>query len=226
MLTEEEQNRIRAEEVIRQEVRKSLEQDDSKRRKFWSLLNSAFVLWALSTIVVGVISVTYAKLQEQQAIVAKNAEMAEKIDTEMAARLHALRLRVAEDVRGIDPATRQRVTLDRAADLNSDVYFFLSETPREVDAYPLPNIYAEFENRTMLQLAYQYEQVVNEAERSEAEEALNNLQVLSDEVNKYYLRSHDMRQQFISYSEAYSFVKEVQQTLQSNSLPDEWTTPT
>jgi hypothetical protein len=189
MLTEEEQNRIRAEEVFRQEVRKSLEQEDSKRRKLWPLLNSAFVLWALSTLAVGIVSLTYAQLQEQRAIVANNAETAEKIDTEMAARLHALRLRVAEDVRQIDAATRQEARFDRAADLNHNVYYFLTLPPTEVA--PVPNIYAEFENSDMLQLAYQYEQVVIEAERSEAEEALRALQGLSDEVSKYQLREWD-----------------------------------
>jgi hypothetical protein len=56
MLNNEQRQRLRAEEIFRQEVRRDIEarvQDRSRRAKFWHALNTPFVLWVLSSIVVG-----------------------------------------------------------------------------------------------------------------------------------------------------------------------------
>jgi len=54
MLLEEEKERIRAEEIFRHEVRQKIEAEaprHSRRKRLWTLLNSSFALWFLSSVV-------------------------------------------------------------------------------------------------------------------------------------------------------------------------------
>lgn len=64
-LTPDEQ-RLVDEEVIRYRARKSLDTpSEGTGTKLWSLLNSGFVLWFLSTIVVGLVTFSLAKIKDQ-----------------------------------------------------------------------------------------------------------------------------------------------------------------
>jgi hypothetical protein len=56
MLTDDEKQRLRAEEISRQEVHGEIEavtQNRSRCAKLWRGLNTPFVLWVLSSILVG-----------------------------------------------------------------------------------------------------------------------------------------------------------------------------
>jgi hypothetical protein len=71
-LTAEEQDRIRAEEVYRSEIRERLANDRSGGRGGWKFLNSAFALWFLSTIVIGgmswIISERHLAIQRENTV--------------------------------------------------------------------------------------------------------------------------------------------------------------
>src|SRR5947207_9263396 len=64
MLTEGDRERIRAEEIFRDEVRGSLGKDKRPSR-VWSALNSAFTLWLLSSVGIGGITWIYQTRQAQ-----------------------------------------------------------------------------------------------------------------------------------------------------------------
>ncbi len=68
MLTEQEKDHIRLEESYRHDVRKQLEDgaDKPQREKTWEFLNSAFFLWFLSSVVIGLGSFGYTLWDKQR----------------------------------------------------------------------------------------------------------------------------------------------------------------
>lgn len=98
MLTEDEKEQIRQQELYRYEVRQQLDSKPTYRSRLWKSLNSAFVLWMLSTVVVGLISFAYTRWEKQRElhrIVAEQAAIKKredgltlrKVDAEIASRL-------------------------------------------------------------------------------------------------------------------------------------------
>ena len=94
MLTEEERENIRAEEIFRAEIRASLSGEKSTRVRAWEVLNSAFALWLLSTVAIGLITWSYSTMQEKQARNAASQKTITNIDIEVAQRLTQFRLRI------------------------------------------------------------------------------------------------------------------------------------
>jgi hypothetical protein len=95
--------RIYQEEVYRYEVRTQLDKTDEKKRKvrvgIWAFVNSAFFLWFLSSVVVAIISFSYAKWDKQKelereqreriALVEReNIQRVKKLDAEISSRLN------------------------------------------------------------------------------------------------------------------------------------------
>jgi hypothetical protein len=101
MLPQEEKDRILAEESYRYEVREGLGKQFSSQPRslsFWEVLNSAFFLWLLSSVVLGSASFIYTKWEtqqdskhkaheEKQEFERERARNVRKLDTEIAARL-------------------------------------------------------------------------------------------------------------------------------------------
>jgi hypothetical protein len=95
--------RIYQEEVYRYEVRAQLDKANRKETKLgekvWAFMNSAFFLWFLSSVVLGVISFSYAKWDKQRGLEREqreraalaereNAQVAKKLDAEISSRLN------------------------------------------------------------------------------------------------------------------------------------------
>jgi hypothetical protein len=90
MFDDAEKEKIRAEEIFRQEVRKELEAQKQQPRGWkwlWSLANTSFSIWFLSTIVVGFVTWSYSSVQERARSNASKAETVQKLDTELAGRV-------------------------------------------------------------------------------------------------------------------------------------------
>jgi len=78
-LTDDARNRIRAEEIFRDEIRQSL--NSTARRSWWDVLNSSFVMWFLGSVVLSFIVSWYAAAREAEnrraaaAVAAENAAL-------------------------------------------------------------------------------------------------------------------------------------------------------
>ena len=71
MLTDEDKERIQLEEGYRLEVRDQLSKTRpslSRWERVSPILNSAFVLWLLSSVILGIVGVIYTKLDAQRTI--------------------------------------------------------------------------------------------------------------------------------------------------------------
>ena len=72
MLSKEDKDRIREEEIYRQEIRAEIEQKKERerekskygRKKLWAFLNTAFGIWLLTTFIVGLGGWSFTKWQD------------------------------------------------------------------------------------------------------------------------------------------------------------------
>src|ERR1041385_5335189 len=90
MLTEDEQMRIREEEIFRSEVQQQLKQDtlsNKKTLKLWRALNTPFVLWLLSSLLLGSLSWVYSYLHTHNQQRQERAELHQKLDEELQFRM-------------------------------------------------------------------------------------------------------------------------------------------
>jgi len=89
MLTEEQKDHLRNEELYRQEIRKHLERN-GKRSKLMSFLNSVFGIWLLSSVVITSISASWTYWQNySQSIDSRNQQL-KKVKSELSYRLRLL----------------------------------------------------------------------------------------------------------------------------------------
>lgn len=100
MVSDEQRLQIRAEEVFRQEVRHALEQQKappSARTKAWAILNSSFVLWLLSSVLVSGLTAAYARYQDARAARAQQQDLVRRLDTEIGNRIYHTRVGLEVD---------------------------------------------------------------------------------------------------------------------------------
>jgi hypothetical protein len=83
----EEEDRIRHEEILRLEIRRSIEAKQppqSRWEKSWTFFNSALGLWLLSTVAVTILGWAFAKLSSTLAHERENSILSSKLDMEIA----------------------------------------------------------------------------------------------------------------------------------------------
>lgn len=86
MLSADERAKIRAEESFRHEIRSGLEETGSR---WWAFLNSAFGLWLLGSVSVGVITWSFGAVRDRQVAQAEARTLSLHLKTEIAARVDA-----------------------------------------------------------------------------------------------------------------------------------------
>lgn len=174
MLTEGDKDRITTEEIFREEVRRDMEMARpplSKKKKLWTVLNSSFALWFMSTIIVGVISFSYAawdksgeekrRSDEESRTVEREKTLAtRKLDTEISSRLYYFSQLLDIEETGI-----------------SVTPLLVLNNP-SIAEYPI-NVFPEFEKRTLQSLLWELVQVVPESEKDEIKNAYEQAKTLS-----------------------------------------------
>jgi|GEM_PF-2170648 len=162
MLTDEEKNHIKLEEILRHEIRHQLrnEADKSRWSRAWTFVNSAVFLWFLSTIVVGTIGLIYAssekqkenerRVYEQQQAIARDKLLSQrKLDAEISSRLSYFEF-----------------VLDLRRDATA---YLVLQKPSEAK-YPV-NVFPEYASRSFQSLLWELQEVVPQNEKGEIEEA-------------------------------------------------------
>jgi hypothetical protein len=164
MLNNEERQRLRAEEIFRQEVRRDIEarsQDRSRRAKFWHALNTPFVLWVLSSIVIGSFGWAFSTFQASRDEKARSLELVRKLDTEIANRIQDALTSLA--------ALGEQI---KASHLIFDDHFMLAIPLAVLDRRPKSDlsdigaaIYPEFRERTFPSLVAELQRLISSSER-------------------------------------------------------------
>lgn len=89
-LSDADKARIRAEEIFRHEIDKEIEtseQADSDGRQIWTILNSSFTLWFLSSVVVASLTAAVALFQKRHGERVRRAETQRRLDIEISSRI-------------------------------------------------------------------------------------------------------------------------------------------
>ena len=178
MLTEEEKARIRAEEVFRLEVRRTLDAAKpqlSPRQSLWLWLNSAFGLWLLFSVVLAGLTTTYTRYQNQRAQHVKKEEAEKRLNTEISGRMF-------EALKGL--TSYQNDVRDGKLGPPADVYgtvvqyldnsfVFESSNPKDLSIYP------EFQKQNFQSLLIELSSLSN-ADQAQAREAFDKYIALKD----------------------------------------------
>jgi hypothetical protein len=141
VLSDEDRQRLRAEEIFRSEVRRDLEANAPKplfAKRIWSVINSAFFLWCLSSVVVAGLTAAVATHQKSRDEQTRNAEQRKRITIEISNR-------VSEAIEAMD-VDRARIAMHQsfhASWIYNEVVSYLDNffrtdpsNPRDFSTYP------------------------------------------------------------------------------------------
>lgn len=171
VLSDEQIQRIRTEESLRLEIRKSLQDPESssgaKKSKVWEFLNSSFGLWLLSTIFVTAVGATYTQWQAERKDRQQKAEALQIHDAKAAelAWLESQKTRATFKRAALEVSQRYSNTLTRLYRLNKrgmgkgqaatpeEIRFAfapLSETPNSLKTSSLYPEYSTFNTLALI----------------------------------------------------------------------------
>jgi len=91
-LSDEEKERIRLEETYRHEIRKSLEDSKPKKGRIFKILNSPFVIWVLSAIILSGITSMYARYAAKAEASKAQSVRIQRIITDLSTRIERARV--------------------------------------------------------------------------------------------------------------------------------------
>lgn len=154
MLTEEEKARLKAEEIFRDEVRKSLPAKKSKPNSVWTFLNSGLGIWFLSTIVIGFFTYLFNEYKENKKTATEQETKIQQIDLEIESRISQFWVH-------IEPLIKrdERNYLDTNFSLKDNVFYDTLNTLWEAFKNPptfnpklTATIYKDYDTRTTISL--------------------------------------------------------------------------
>jgi hypothetical protein len=174
MLTEGEKIRIRNEEVFRTEVCRELEA--KKPRSLWTLLNSSFALWFLSSVVLASLTTVFTYYQAKRAEQGRKIEIERRFETEINSRISlALRGAHFDQSRIAHGKEYSPESIYITAQSYLDNSFTTSSSSlQDFSVYP------EYKGRTFRSLVSELRSVVNRARQSDLTNALEEYEKLLD----------------------------------------------
>ena len=197
MLTDEDKEKIRTEEIFRDEVCNELA-NNSKKLDVWEFLNSNFGLWILSSLLLTSLTWLYNEWQIKQHEVDANAERIFRLDCEIASRLNRQStdkaslpklVLTAPGTDGVFPEFGQRNLKSIAFELTSLLNKTHDPTEHDVDA--------KFEGIEMLSQLFLESKNLSDADLKLFDEMLQNIRtprwtggvhrfVTSDEIEELH----------------------------------------
>jgi hypothetical protein len=164
MLTEDEKSRIRAEEIFRSEVRCELEARKASppQQRLWTLLNSSFALWFLSSVVLAGLTTAVTFYQSKRGEHLRRAEAVRHLDTEISSRIglaqRVVRLQQSSLAPGYGPLSAGDI-YGTAVDYLDNSFATRPADPQDFSIYP------EYKSRTFRSLIFELTTVADPSER-------------------------------------------------------------
>jgi hypothetical protein len=178
MLTDEEKNRIRAEEIFRQEIRLQIEmasRTPSGWKRLWSMLNSSFALWFLSSVVIAGLTAIVTNYQKRR------GEDTQKVDTQKRLNIE-IGSRIAEGLVALhlDHDRMDRGQVFFASALYSEALSYLDNRvvfeQKSLDF----SVYPEYRTRSFRSLVFELSFVIDPSELPNLRQADGNYKKLAD----------------------------------------------
>lgn len=158
MLTEEQRESVRQEEIFRAEIRGQLEHQTGPVPAIWKFLNSSFALWLIGSLVATGITLRVDNNNRRQ--------LSLKLDTEIAARVYRVR------------GYLRRMESDQSTVLN--VSGLIRGTgPVRDQPYPM-GVFSEYSQRTLESLIWELSTAVRQRERASILTAMDAARSLRD----------------------------------------------
>lgn len=174
MLTDEQRQQIRAEEIFRRELRRSIDEQKpplSRREKVWALLNSSFVLWLLSSVLVSWLTTQYAEYQSAEAERLRRQDLVRRLDTEIGTRifyaglhLELVRKNTVDSGAGPDGKAVLKRT-ERSLYKDLELFLDNSEVSRNV------SVFADYRSKNFVPLVIELSELVPADEVTELQSA-------------------------------------------------------
>jgi hypothetical protein len=155
MLDEGEKTRIREEELFRHEVQQQLNAERppaSIGKRLWDLANKPFVLWSLSSLVLGLIGWMYTNYQAYILEQAQHRQLKQKILNEIISRAMESLLFLSDE---------RAKEGQRGSDFPRVIYLRILDTFNNKDQSNTNSIYPEYRDRSYLSLITELSSVVS-----------------------------------------------------------------
>jgi hypothetical protein len=221
MLPEDEKGHIREEEIFRQEVRREIEKlrtSQSGGKRLWSLLNSSFALWFLSSVVLGGLTAAIARYNAHSAREMQRAEVQRRLNTEISSRIQA-----SLDAMRVEEQRVERGQQSFPSWEYSTAWHYLNNT-FTYDGAPVDfSIYPEYQKRSFQSLMYELNTLADRdtiPTIQDAQRTLKNLEQLADQAGVGEDQSKPADKSTVLAATRKSI--EILQHLQSNTY---WQTP-
>ena len=182
MLTDDEMEKIRLEELYRHEVRTGLEEKEipSAGQRLWAAANKPITIWFLATVVVGAISWSIDRADRDRAqvranqVVERGQKTAEgRLDLEISTRLiqaYPLYVPDAYAVGHVEPMAEQEEFL---REFIPDLHGSFDNFRTALDCGKLFGVFPEYEHRSLTSLIWQLATLRTGAPEGELKEALD-----------------------------------------------------
>lgn len=149
MLTEEQREQIRTEEIFRAEVQHALKTPEAQtlKARTWRFFNTALGLWVLSSLLLGGLTAGFGYLQSHLATVRRNRDLVDRDDVQMSVRLEYSQLLLKS---ASDPDAKQGGNgIERKRNIyQSGLRSFLEDTPET-------RLFPELKDRSTLSLVFE-----------------------------------------------------------------------
>jgi len=183
MLLEEEKNRIRAEEIFRYEVRREIEArrpKDSGGKRLWSLVNSTFGVWLLSSVVLGGLTFAYTMYQQQSAEKMRKAQAERRLKEEISGRVSNGLATMRQNGRRIERGEQGRTMV---AVYNEAISFLNNRVTYDSYSYDF-STYPEYKERNFQSLTIELGTLAGQSRLAALRASYDQLADLSDEAEK------------------------------------------
>lgn len=183
MLHEMEKDRIRDEEIFRQEIRREIEElkpNDSGGKRIWSLLNSSFALWFLSSVVLGSLTAAVTRFNARTARESQRAEVQRRLNTEISSRIQASLATMRVEEQRVERGQQSHPSWEY-----STAWHYLNNT-FTYDGAPVDfSIYPEYQKRSFQSLVYELSTLADSDTLpaiQDAQRTFQNLEQLADQA--------------------------------------------
>jgi hypothetical protein len=180
LLSEDEKQRLHAEEAYRLEIRKQIEALEPKRSfkaRFWMGLNAPFVLWLLSSVIVGLFGLVFSNYQAQRADKLNKSNHIRMLDAEITSRI--------DEARSTISAFQVSLAEGFSRYQNSMFYFAVEQALNAAHGeHSQAVLYPEFKDRTFPSLLIELSSMLPAGDRQDVHEALAGYRIIQSKIGE------------------------------------------
>ncbi len=209
MLTDDQKLRIRAEELYRLELRRELESPTKKsasESRLWALLNTSFVLWFLSSVVVAGLTAGFASYRSSYEEEALRGRSQKRIEVELGHRVN----------HAATTLEQMRVNVNRggaylASTVNTRVITFLNNAARNDQGEREDiSVFPEYRDRTFRSLVVELGTLVDSSAHADLRDALSGLEIIADRAGLRDADDRDTTDRTVSPQESLASIAQAQ----------------